>query len=75
VEEEVIRTFLALFRIGRLLRLEATVHRVIEEVDAHDGKLNGTPPHHNDSKSPDGDDYNKLWSIIGQLRDEPWRRK
>jgi hypothetical protein len=65
----VIKTIRALFRIRQLMRIEATVHTVIDEIDAYDRKLNGTPPYYSDSKSPDGDDYNAIWSIIGQLRD------
>ena len=40
----------------------------IDEADAHDRKLGGTPPLHNDAQPPDGDDYNELWSIIETLR-------
>jgi hypothetical protein len=65
---ETFQTIRAVFRIRHLMRLEQTAKRAVEEVDALNRRLNGTPPRYNDSKPPDGDDYNELLSIIEQLR-------
>jgi hypothetical protein len=65
---EALKTIGAIFRIRRLMRIEQTAKRVTEDVDAHNRRLNGTPPQYNDSRSPDGDDYNILLQIIDLLR-------
>jgi hypothetical protein len=63
-----IKTILALFRIRKLMRIEDAANQVIADVEAYNRRLNGTPPTYNDSKPPDGDDYNELLDIIDQLK-------
>lgn len=66
---ELIKTIGAIFRVRQLLRIEQAVKRAVEEAEAHDATLEGTPPQYNDAQSPTGDDYNELWSIIQGLKD------
>ncbi|ARQ95433.1 hypothetical protein [Bradyrhizobium phage BDU-MI-1] len=64
-----IRIIAGLFRIRQLLRIEETARRVVADVERHDKKLGGTPPYYNDSKPPDGDDYNEIYAAVRELRE------
>jgi hypothetical protein len=58
-----------MFRIRKLLRIERAAKLVTFEIDAFDAAMNGTPPHYDEARPPNGDDYNALLSITEQLRE------
>ncbi|MGJ4953110.1 hypothetical protein [Bradyrhizobium sp. HKCCYLS20291] len=62
------RTIRALFRIRQLMRIEQAARAVTLEIDQYDRSLNGTPPRGDDSRPPNGDDYNRILSITEDLR-------
>jgi hypothetical protein len=66
--KEVINTVRALFRIRHLMRIEQVAKNVTLEIDQYDSRLNGTPPRGDDSRPPNGDDYNRILSITDNLK-------
>ncbi|MCA1379461.1 hypothetical protein I6F34_01330 [Bradyrhizobium sp. BRP05] len=67
--QEVIKTILALFRIRQLMEIEKRAKDLVKAADAMTEIMNGEPPRYEDSRAPDGDDFNTLYMYVSALKD------